>query len=163
MSDHPIEDAICQKLMGEAREGALDLVAFMRQEGFSFEWFDLGNGGDIGWNPAHHGAGFGTIMVAPEWSQEGDGFILWLGPNCAFEDGDLADGDLKEFAWAHVVACPQAKYCKPPYCVNSENRWSIFGRPYESTCHAPLAFFNPDAKAFQNIKKLMSLMQIRRD
>lgn len=159
MSAIQIENAIKERLVGETQKHTLDFVAFMRKNEFSCEWFDAGCDG---WTPSYKGEGFGTIMVAPEWSQEKDGFILWLGLECVFDDIEQADDDLKEFAWAHVVICPQNNYCKPPYCENSKNHWKVFGREYESTCHAPLAFFNPDANTLENLKKLFVMIKLKR-
>jgi hypothetical protein len=34
----------------------------------------------------------------------------------------------------------------------------IFGKEYESTCHSPLAFLNPDAGALENAKKLFLML-----
>jgi len=81
--------------------------------------------------------------------------MFWIGLEWIFDDSDSVDGELKEFAGAHVVYCPQEKYCKPPYCENSKNRWQAFGKEYESTCHAPLAFFDPDAETNDKIKNLL--------
>jgi hypothetical protein len=153
-----IEDGIREKLTGDPQKNALDLVAFMRENEFSFDAFDMGS--ETGWNPTYKGKGFGCVQIGND-----NTLGFWLGLDWNFDDtGKLAqhvDDDLKEFAWAHVVVCPQEKYCKPPYCQpndehpGSRNRWQIFGKEYESTCHAPLAFFNPDAKAVENLKKLL--------
>ena len=151
MSAVPIESAIREKLTGEVQRDTLDFVAFMRKNGFTFEYFDLGH--TVGWNPALNGVGIGCAMIS-------DQFMFWLGLECEYESGGPAEDELKEFAWAHAVVCPQEN-CKPPYCIADEehpasrNRWQIFGRAYESTCHAPMAFFGPDAKAFANLRKLM--------
>ena len=155
-----IENTINEKLTGEARKNALDFITFMRENEFSCDWSGVDN--DILWTPAYKGEGFGNITVAPEWSKENDGFILWIGPVCDFENSGSADNDLKEFAWAHVVTCPQKKYCGEGYCGAGKNHWKIFGKEYESTCHAPLSFFNPDAKAFKHIKKLMLILKQNR-
>lgn len=156
-----IEDAIHATLSGNALKNSLDFVASMRANGFSFEGSDTGNAFNAeNWVPTYKGKGIGCINVAPKWSQENDEFILWLGLECDF--GGSADDELKEFAWAHVAICPQEKHCKPPYCANNKNRWKIFGKEYGSACHAPLVFWNPDAKVFENIKKLMLVLKENR-
>ena len=159
MAEQNIEAAITERLTGDTQKNALEFIAFMRGHGFSFHGFE--NGDDIWWTPAYKGEYIGTINVARAEKE----FWLWLGLNCDF-DGGAADVGLKEFTWSHVVNCPQG-VCKPPYCErNSEhpgsrNQWKVFGREYESTCHAPLAFFNPDAEAFENIEKLMSMFKLK--
>jgi len=146
MSGKLIENAIKEKLTGEKQKNALDFIAAMREKGFSFEGW--GSGDDVGWNPTYNGKGFGCVLVSNQ-------FMFFIGLDWSFDDSGPADDELKEFAWAHVVNCPQEKYCKPPHCENSKNRWQIFQKEFESTCHAPLAFFNLVAKKLENIKKLL--------
>jgi len=140
-----LEDIITKKLTGEPQNLTMDFVLFMKENGFSFEGFDAG--GSTRWNPIYNGKGFGCVAVE-------DCFMFWLGLDWSFDDS-LADDELKNFAWEHTVVCPQEKYCKPPYCEASKNQWQIFGKKFESTCHAPLAFFAPDAEALEKIKKLL--------
>jgi len=160
-----IEDAIREILTGERRENALALLGFMRAEGFTFEGFEYGS--EAGWNPAYDGKCFGTMKALKIPSGE-EYFAVWIGLAADFADIDTADEALKETAFACVVACPQTP-CKPPYCQpspehpsnTSRNRWKIFGKQYESVCHAPLAFFNPDTKAVDCIKKLLVMIKER--
>ena len=151
-----IEDAIVKKLTGEIQKNTLDFIASMRENGFSFDAFDTGDvhSGEVRWSPAYKGESFGCAAVS-------DCFMFWIGLDWCFDDNELADENLKEFVWSHVVVCPQEKYCKPPYCEGSKNRWKIFRKEYESTCHAPLAFFGPDAIALDNIIKLLLMTKIR--
>ena len=150
-----IEDAIKEKLKGETQKTTLDFIVSMQKNGFSFEGFSAGGEG-VRWTPTHKGEGFGCVAVE-------DCFMFWIGLVDWYSDDDNSvDDELKEFAWTHVVVCPQEKYCKPPYCQGDsqgnnhcKNRWQIFGKVHESTCHAPLAFFGPDAKALDNIAKLL--------
>ena len=143
-----IEDVINARLMGEAKRNALYFVAFMRENGFSLEGFHTRN--ETWWNLDYRGEGIGCVKISDE-------FMFWLGHRCFDNSGGSVDDELKEFTWAHVVICPQ-ETCKPPYCEgdnHSKNRWQVFGKEYESTCHAPMGFFNPDANDFENIKKLL--------
>ena len=154
MAEKQIENVINEKLTGDAQKNALDLITFMRTNEFSFEGFN--DGKELKWNPNYKGKSIGCMAVAEELMlSEGISTALWLGLDWSFDDSGPADDELKEFAWAHVVNCPQEKYCKPPHCENSKNRWQIFQKEFESTCHAPLAFFNLDAKKLENIKKLL--------
>ena len=130
----------------------------MQENGFSFEGFVAGN--DIRWTPTYKGKGIGCVAVAEEsMLSAGVNFALWLGLDWCFDESKQIDSELKEFTWKHVVLCPQEKYCKPPYCKNNKNQWKFFEKEYESTCHAPLAFFNPDSKSIENITKLMLMTQ----
>ena len=144
-----IEDKINVVLSGETQKNSLDFIAFMRTNGFSFEGFDMGDD-EVGWNPIFKEKSIGCIMVS-------DQLMFWLGLDWCFDDNGSVSDDLKDFTWSHVVNCPQEP-CKPPYCEgdnHSKNHWKIFEKEFESTCHSPLAFFGPDAKTLDNIKKLL--------
>ena len=123
----------------------------MQNNGFSFEGFEAGDEGTR-WTPTYKGEGFGCVAVE-------DCLMFWIGlVDWYSNDNDSVDNELREFAWAHTVICPQEKYCKPPYCQgdnHSKNHWRIFGKDYESTCHAPLAFFGSDINTLDNLKKLL--------
>jgi len=153
MSEKLIKNVINEKLTGNAQKDALDLIEFMQGNGFSFKDFDTGS--YVRWTPTYNGEGMGCIAVAEEaMLSTGVSIALWLGLDWHFDDSAPTDDELKKFAWAHVVNCPQEP-CKPPHCENSKNPWKIFGKEFESTCHSPLAFFSLDAKALENIKKLL--------
>ena len=161
MTEKLIENIINERLTGKAQKNALDLVVFMQENGFSFEGFNTGatHDGEVRWTPTYKGEGIGCVAVAEELMlAAGVDIAIWLGLDCDFEDNGTVDDELKEFAWAHVVNCPQTP-CQPPYCENSKNKWKIFGKECESTCHSPLAFFEIDATSLENIKKLVSLIK----
>jgi len=153
MSGKLIENAIKEKLTGEEQKNALDFIAFMQENGFLFKrWGDDGEEG--GWDPVYKGKGNGCVLVT-------DVFMFFLGLDWCIDECIAADDELKEFAWSRVPICPQES-CEPPYCQGDEhghnkckNRWQIFGKVYESTCHSPLQFINPDAKTFDMLKKLL--------
>ena len=144
-----IEDAVREKLTGETQKNTLDFLASMRENGFSFVGF--GDGDETaGWDPSYNGNGFGCVLVA-------DDFMFFIGLDWHVDDSRSPDDELKAFAWANVRACPQEP-CKPPYCQGDnhcKNRWQLFGREYESTCHSPLQFIGPDAVTLENLKKLL--------
>ena len=145
-----IENEINEKLTGDTLKDTLDFVAFMQENGFSFEWWE--NGNETGWTPVYDGETLGTIVIAsPTY------FMLWLGLMFDFKNSGMIDDDLREFAWAHVAVCPQENYCKPPYCEHSKNPFQIFGNEYESACHYPLIIHDSDAKSFENVKKLLQI------
>ena len=146
-----IEETIRKKLKGEARKNALDFVAFSQANGFSFVGFDAGSEG-YRWTPTYNGKGLGCVAVTNE-------FMFWVGLDWRFDDNGPVDDELKNFVYMHVVSCPQEP-CMPPYCqgeCHCKNRWQIFEKEFQSTCHSPLAFFGPDAISFENMKKLLLL------
>ena len=153
MSWDLIENAIMEKLIDEAQANTLDFIAFMKNNDFSCERYRTENAG-VRFNPAYKGDMFGSAGVFND-----GGFVLWIGSVECFADCEPVNSELKELAWSHVVHCPQEKHCKPLYCENSKRPWKIFGKEYESTCHAPLAFFAPDAKTLTGMKELLLLLK----
>ena len=144
-----IEDAIHAALSGDAQKNALDFIAFLRANGLSLEKIDVPGG----WNVNE-----GKINIA---------FVQIFGDRNEFNvvlhistyDGESpVDDDLREFAWAHVVLCPQG--CgSPALCEESQNRRTILGKEYESTCQSPLAFINPGAHDLTKAQKLMLMLK----
>jgi len=151
-----IEEVIKTKLAGDAQKNALDFVTAIQEKGFSFVGW--GSGDDVGWTPTYNGKGLGSTLIY-------DQFMFFIGLDWDFDDSGTVEDELKEFTWAHVIGCPQEP-CTPPYCQASEdnpnhskNRWKIFDKEYESTCHAPLQFIGPDAKTLEKIKRLLLITQ----
>jgi len=147
MAATSIENAIKEKLTGEKQKNTLDFITSMQDNGFSFIGWLNEDGSVGGWDPTYNGKGFGCVLVT-------DKFMFFIGLDWDCKHSETTDEELKKFAWTHVTICPQQP-CKPPYCENNKNQWTIFGKEYESTCHSPLQFIDPDAKTLDNIKKLL--------
>ena len=145
-----IEDCINDALNGETQKNALDFVAFLRANEFIPEGYNCGS-------VLYKGEHIGFMMIRIDENE------LWFWFNtCDFGGRSTAEDDLKEFAWAHTVICPQSP-CVEGGCETKQKcRNTIFGREYESTCHSPLAFFNPDVIKLENIKKLLLLLKQNR-
>jgi len=152
-----IEDAIRERLTGEAQKNALDFISFMRANGFEFEYYNLGHA--EGWTTSYGG----NILIPRAGSGKGQ-MSIHAGLLAGFGNAGAADDGLKEAVWEHVRVCPQSS-CKPPYCKENaehpgcQNRVTIFGKEFESTCHAVLGFTDPDAETYENIKKLFLMME----
>jgi len=144
-----LENAINDYFTGDAKENALDFTAFLSANDILLE----SNGDGRGWAVGGIvGNSNGFLMI----DTAGGRLAIWIN-NCDFPGGDSADDDLKAFAWAHVVNCPQEP-CVGGGCAEKHHRNVIFGREYDSTCHSPLAFFEPDAETLEGIKKLFLLL-----
>ncbi|MCL2404517.1 MAG: hypothetical protein FWC92_03100 [Defluviitaleaceae bacterium] len=149
MSGKLIESAIKEKLTDEKQKNVLRFIASMQENGFTFNYWS--DGDCEGWDPTYNGKGIGCALVH-------DNFMFFIGLTWGSGRNDIeADDELREFAWSSTTICPQ-RPCKPPYCQgenHSKNRWQIFGKQYESTCHSPLQFIDPDAQTLDNILKLL--------
>jgi hypothetical protein len=142
-----LEKAIKRRLTGDAQKNALDFAAFLRVNDLSLE---RGIGFD-GWNVYAKKTQIAMLAVDGEKNE----FRIVL--HVSGYDGP-ADDDLREFAWAHVVLCPQG--CgSPTFCDESRNRRTILGKEYESTCQSPLTFFNLDAEDLEKAEKLILMLK----
>jgi len=143
-----LEKEIKKKLSGGAQRDALDFAAFLRANGMPLEWLDCCNG----WNVYIKGINSAFVQVFGDRNN----FNVVLHISTYDGESPVAD-DLKEFAWAHVVLCPGG--CgSQTFCDESQNRRTIFGREYESTCQSPLAFLAPGAQDLEKIQKLMLIL-----
>ena len=144
-SQRIFEAQIKRALTGEAQKNALDFAAFLRTNGLSLERLDDCDG----WNVYIKGINSAFVQFF------GDRNNFYVVLHISTYDGESpVDDDLKEFAWAHVLLCPQG--CGgPAFCEESQNRRTIFGKEFESTCQSPLAFLNPDANEIKKVQKLM--------
>ena len=143
------ESAINKALKGDAQENALEFIAFLRANDMSLEKIDVPGG----WNVYIKGINSAFVQIF----RDRNNFNVVL--HISTYDGESpVDDDLKEFAWAHVVTCPEG--CGgPAFCDESQNRRVIFGREYESTCQSPLAFLAPGAEDLQKVQKLMLMLK----
>jgi len=143
-----IEDQINHELSGDVQKNALDFVAFLRTNDLSPE----SNEQHDGWNIFCRE----KIIVFSKVIGDENVFAIVLN-NCNF-DGDLADDDLREFAWARVVFCP--KGCGgTTICKMSQKRRTIFGKDFEHICVAPYEFFNLDADELKKAQKLILMLK----
>jgi len=143
-----IEQEIKNGLSGDTQKNALDFAAFLRANNFALEWNDEHGG----W----HIISEGRIIVFSKVIGDENVFAIVFN-TCDFGDGP-ADEDVKAFAWAHVVICPQG--CGgPAICEMSQKRVTIFGREFENVCIAPLECFNLDADELKKAQKLMLMLK----
>ena len=143
-----IEDAIHKALTGEAQRNALDFAAFLRANGLSLEKIDVPGG----WNVLLKGINSAFVQIF------GDRNSFNVVLHISTYDGESpVDDDLMEFAWAHVFLCPSCG--SPTFCEESQNRRTIFGKKFESTCQSPLVFLDPDAHDLVNIQKLLLILK----
>ena len=149
MKRKKLEKEIKKKLSGDAQKNALDFAAFLREHEMSLERLNIPGG----WNVYIKGINSAFVQVFGD--RNNFNIVLHIS---TYDGVSPADDDLKEFAWAHVVLCPEG--CGgPAFCDESQNRRIIFGREYESTCQSPLAFLAPGANDLEKIQKLMLILK----
>ena len=143
------EAQINAALTGDAQKNALDFAAFLRANDMSLEKIDVPGG----WNVYIKGINSAFVQIFSDRNEFN--VVLHIS---TYNGESPADDELKAFAWVHIVLCPQG--CGgPAFCGESQNRRTIFGKEYESTCQSPLAFLAPDAHDLKKVQKLMLMLK----
>ena len=144
-----LQDAMIHALEGGRLSCALNFAADLNANNIFF----AGSGRD--W---HIGGTYGNSPAYMMLDDKGKNIGVWLNLEVDFDD-NLFDDELRDFILNHVVVCPQSM-CVSPYCDNSKNKYSLLGKEFESTCHSPIAFLNPDTATYENMKKLFLLFKL---
>ena len=142
-----LEKEINKNLSGDIQKIALDWAAFLRaKDELSVEQLSCG-----GWNI--YRKGINSAYMAFYRDRNAFDIVLHIS---SYDGENPVDDDLKEFAWSHVVHCPQG--CgSSSFCEESRNRRTIFGKEYESLCQSPLHFSNPNVEELKKIQELLLL------
>ncbi|MCL2420755.1 MAG: hypothetical protein FWD03_02755 [Defluviitaleaceae bacterium] len=147
-----IEEKIHDVLSGDAQKNALDFAAFLQANEILLD--PNGNDGE-GWAVGGVvGDSIGFMLINGVEEIPGP-WTVWFN-TCDFGDGKLADEDLKEAVWAHTGNCGR---CHEGWATCGGGERTIFGKTFESLCHSPLMFVNPDAKTLAHIKKLIVMLK----
>ena len=146
-----IEDKIKDVLSGDSLKNALDFTIFLRDNELS-----TGYNGDDGCSVGGSiGDSLGYMLVNGTEQMPGP-WTIWFN-SCDF-DSSLADDELKETAWAHTSKCG---HCHAGWKDCGGGNRVIFGRGFESLCHSPLMFTNPDAETLECVKKLFLILKTK--
>ena len=142
------EDQINALLSGDAQKNALEFAAFLRANRLSLERLDDCDG----WNV--YVKGINSAFVQIFGGRNNFNIVLHIS---TYDGESPVDDELKEFTWTHVLLCPGCG--APTFCEESQNRRTIFGREYESTCQSPLVFLDPGAEDLVKIQKLLLVLK----
>jgi hypothetical protein len=153
MYENPIEQAIREKLTGDAQRNALDFAAFLRKNEMLLTPNDDGTGWAIG---GIVGNSMGYLMMNGADIFPGP-WTMWLN-YCDFDGADTTDNELQETAWAHASPCGK---CHAGWEKCGGDDRTIFGKKFERLCHSPLMFHNPDAMTLESMQKLMSILKTK--
>ena len=150
MLDNGFEEKINAALSGDTLKNAQDFMAFLRaNDDLSAEPCE----GTDGWNI--YVKGINSAYVAFDGDKNNFDIVLHIN---TYDGDEPVDDDLKEFAWAHVIICPQG--CgSPTFCGESKMHNTIFEKEYERICQSPLYFPNPDAAEIKMVQKLLLLFR----
>jgi len=141
-----LEEEFKARLNGDLQKNTLDFMAYLMEN-------------ELLPNPVHTncfdylGEGVCTLNVFEPTASEGPLDIYFNGSGVCEPANFQVDNYLKEIAWANVNKCGQ---CHEGWKDCGGGDKMIFGKKY-NTCHSPLCFANPDAKTFENIKKLVNI------
>jgi hypothetical protein len=150
MTNETFEKKINTTLSGDTLKTALDFVAFLHEnDGFSAEPCE----GTEGWNIYRNGINSAYIALGSDTNKID--VVLHIN---TYGGEESVDDDLKEFAWSHVIICPQG--CgKKVFCGESKINNKIFEKEYERICQSPLYFSNPTINEMKKVQKLLLLLR----
>ena len=146
MSDKRIEDTMREALSGDALKHALDFAEFLNANGM------VVNGAEVSYN--------GKVVCYMHLEKGQDypsPWTIWTdgGYSCEHEDVPM-DEHLKEIAWANINKCGNCgSKCAPG------TRKTIFGKAFDDVCSADMAFYVPDAKTQECVKKLLMMRTLQ--
>ena len=140
-----IEEAIREKLKGDAQKNALDFVAFARANGWT-------NDDEYSSNFYYRGKPTFVLLCFEKSENYPDGeWGIYNYPTSEHDDFPL-DESMKDFLWANVKTC--TGQCGCPNWPRGGNQ-TVYGKEFQSVCSSTITFSNPDAEALEKIKVLM--------
>lgn len=148
-----IEDTIQDVLTGDARENAMDFVAFLRANDIPLEE------SESYWDVQYNGKSVCFLWVdgskqAPGpwtiWSDQEPGTWATWGDS-AYEEA-VIDERMKEVAWAHVNFCAS---CGGD-CSPGKSK-TVLGKSFDGVCSSTMAFANPDVDALACAKEMVNV------
>ena len=147
-----VEGAIIEYLDGKQQKNALQLVAYLNDNGLSpiALPYEMDNGNTIGCKIPHEGHYLGWVLVKKngEWAFQIFNFL---------DFGESIHSDEKDESFKKAVH-DHVSICKAPChdeCWRAKDA-KIFGREFKSVCSQhSLDFINPDEKTMGHIKKLI--------
>ena len=153
MAGSIIEKTISEKLTGDSKKNALDLIAFFQANDIKLD--PHGEDGE-GWAVGGVvGESHGFLLINGVDDFPGP-WTLWFN-TCDFGESDLIDSELKETIWANVSYCAK---CHPDWETCGGDDKNIFGKEFERLCHSPLVFTNPDSLMLEKIKKMLLILKM---
>jgi len=155
MAEQRIENTIHDALKGDAKELALEFVAYLRANEIPIE--DAENYWDVQYNGktvcfiyidgSEAKPGPWTI-----WSdQEPGSWVSWAdGKRTSICKKVSVDEDIKTIAWANANFCESCGGdCSPG------KQKTILGKPFEGVCSSAIAFTNPNADMVRCAKEMV--------
>ena len=145
-----LETVIRNKLNGDSQKNALEFAGFLCTNALAVEGNEDGEGWAVG-GTVGNSIGYMLVNGATDMP---DPWTFWFN-SCDF-DGESADDEVKEAAWAHASRCG---HCHAGWKDCGGGDRTIFGKSFEWLCHSPLMFTDPDAKTLGCVKKLIMMLR----
>ena len=149
-NEKSLRDEINEQLTGDLQKDALEFLAYLESDELALDSV----GEPICCMLIH------PIQNQPYWN-------LYIGgyPSLIYktERQDLPiDDELKELVWSLVKVCTHFKTNgKECGCGQQPGfNLTIFGKKFDSCCHCPIWFGNPDAETVVKIKKLIEAWKL---
>jgi hypothetical protein len=136
-----LKSLIKDSLNGDMLENALDFTAFLEKNDMFFKDSAVSFQNEVV-----------CYMHIDSGEEEPSPWTIWTEGNYSHEiEGVSIDEHTKEIAWKHVNICASCGDCSPG------KRKVIFGKEFDNVCNADMAFYCPDAKTLECVKKLLQM------
>ena len=145
-----IEEYVKEYLDGQARQNALDFIAFLRSSGFDFYKDNGGYWKDKVYFWVKLGEECLCFIAIKDPEEPENLWTVWSDDSSAYE-ADIPEEDIKRTAFEHVDFCV---HC----CSCSDARLKIvFGREFDNVCFCTFRVDNPDTQDLIFLKKMIEL------
>ena len=145
-----IEDFVEEPLEGQARQNALDFIAFLRNHGVAFY-------------RAHNGYWKTKVDYWVKLGEECLCFIAIQNPDepenswtvwsdaCSAYESDIPEEDIKHIAWEHIDFCAHCGSC------SGGKRKTVFGKTFDDVCGCTFRVDDPSARDLLFLKKMIEI------
>lgn len=145
-----IEAYICENLTSEAKETALEFIAFLRANGIEF----YKDNGPCWKDKIYYWLkykGKCVAFIAVKDPDEPDNlWTVWSGDSRTFQNADI-DFEIKNIAWKHVDFCGHCGSC------GGGRKKTIFGKDFDGVCGCTFRIDNPEPNDLPFLKKMIEL------
>lgn len=145
-----IEDYVKEYLDGQARQNALDFIAFLRSSGFDFYKDNNGYWKDKVYYWVKLGEERLCFIAIKDPEEPENLWTVWSDDSSAYE-ADIPEEDVKHIAWEHIDFCAHCGSC------SGGKRKTVFGKTFDDVCGCTFRVDDPSARDLLFLKKMIEI------
>jgi len=155
MSEQNMETIIKQSLTGDAQQNALELSAFMDENGVSCMRSTGGYWADKIYFVCNYNDQ-SVCYISINEHENNTWYITGDDSGDAWYENVVLDESIKEIAWQNIDICTNYDSCRSCGNPGKMSRKKIFGKEFDNVCPVTIKFTNPDAKAVECMKAVFT-------